>query len=140
LVKARVLEVSSLRPGLKDVISGAVEGTASRWREHLQVSGADVLARFGDGKAALICAGKQHYLACWPDRSLLASTLSYLTAKIGLKTKSLPDGVRTRRRGPLLFTFNYGNTPWHVDTAGEIVLGSRDLQPQHLTIIRLTEA
>ena len=136
LVKARVLEVSSLRPGLAVAVAGQVAGHAKRWREKLEVKGADVLAHFANGDAALICAGHHHYIACWPDMPLLNSVMRLVIAKAGLKPMVLPDGVRLRRRGNLLMAFNYGDQPWTLQAKGQLLLGSRDVQPQQVTILR----
>jgi beta-galactosidase len=60
-----------------------------------------------------------------------------LAAKARVNTLALPAGVRLRRRGPLLFAFNYGDTPWTLENPGEIILGDRDVKPQGVTILRL---
>ena len=70
LVKARVLQVSSLRPGLSCKVKGKVTGSVERWREMLEPfaqGGAEVLATFENGDPALLGAGRHHYLAGWPD-------------------------------------------------------------------------
>lgn len=136
LTKVRVLEVSSLRPGLREAVSGVVEGVASRWLESLDAAGAEVLARFKNGSPALTCSGLHYYLACWPDGSLLDAVMGYLAAKAGLPVRRLPDGIRIRRRGSLVFAFNYGDMPWHWHEEGEVLLGSRDLQPQQIAVVR----
>ena len=135
LVKARVLEVSSMRPGLRYAVEGAIGGAAIRWRETLEVQGADILGRFGDGAAALVAAGNHHYLACWPDTGLLASLMTFMVARAGLPTIELPEGIRLRRRGNLLFAFNYGTTPWRLPDTGKLLIGTRELKPQDVTII-----
>jgi beta-galactosidase len=136
LVKVRVPEVSSLRPGLTAKVKGKVHGDAIRWRDALETGGAEILATFDNGNAALIAADNHHYLACWPDAALLGSLIAFITNKAGVKTSELPDGVRIRRRGDLLFAFNYGTTSWKLPMAGEVVLGSRDMKPQQVTILR----
>ncbi len=136
LVKARVLEVSSMRPGLTNKVEGKVLGAAIRWRDALESNGAEVLASFENGSAAFIASRNHHYLGCWPDVELLGSVMAFATGKAGVKTLEIPEGVRIRRRGNLLFALNYGSTPWTLSAAGEVVLGSRDLQPQQVTILR----
>ena len=133
LVPMRVLEVSSMRPGMAQAVSGAVAGQAVRWREHIETE-ADVLARFVDGNPALIANGLHHYLACWPDEELLAATMTLLASKAGLAVTELPPPVRLRRRGDLIFAFNYGDEPWTAPVAGRIVLGAQDVAPQSVTI------
>ncbi len=136
LVKARVLEVSSMRPGLTAKIKGKVQGAAGRWRDVLEPNGAKILATFENGDAALTAAGHHHYLACWPDEKLLGSLIAFATKRAGLKTCKLPEGVRIRRRGDLLFAFNYSEKSWKLPMAGHVVLGSRVLKPQQVTILR----
>ena len=48
LPNSRVTEVSSLRPGVKVGISGAIRGHAERWREQVETR-AETLATFADG-------------------------------------------------------------------------------------------
>ena len=134
LVKARVLEVSSLRPGVSVKVTGKVKGTAERWREVLDLSGAETLAKFADGDAAFVASGNHHYLACWPDAKLLTAVMKFVTAKAKVETIDLPEGVRIRRRGNLLFAFNYGNVPWKLVAGKSMLLGKREIQPQDLAI------
>src|SRR5690606_37855576 len=61
LLGLRVTAVSSLRPNLVKRVEGAVEGTAGRWRDHVETQ-AEVLARFEDGGAAFVAQGRAHYL------------------------------------------------------------------------------
>jgi beta-galactosidase len=92
-----------------------------------------VLARFGNGDPALTAKGGHHYLACWPDESLLQGTLSYLTAKAGLETVALPDHIRLRKRGGVTFAFNYGTEAWSSPVAGKVILGEAEVKPQTVT-------
>jgi beta-galactosidase len=136
LVNARVVEVSSLRPGLTNQVNGNVRGAAIRWRDALEPNGAEVLATFENGSAAFTRSGCHHYLACWPDADLLQSVVGHLATAAGLPNLDLPEGVRLRRRGSLLFAFNYGPTSWTLSAPGEVMLGSREMKPQQLAILR----
>jgi beta-galactosidase len=136
LVEARVLEVSSLRPGLVNKVGGQMQGGAIRWREELEPNGTEILATFENGSAAFIASDNHHYLACWPDAELLGSVIAFATRKAGVATLDIPEGVRIRHRGNLLFAFNYGPLPWTLPMAGEVVMGSRELGPQQVTILR----
>jgi beta-galactosidase len=135
LIKSRVVEVSSMRPGLAHNVTGEIQGKAQRWREAIEVNGAGVLARFEDGAAALTVSGDHYYLACWPDMNLLDSLMGLLTTKAGLRTLPLPDSIRLRRRGPLLFAFNYGDVAWTLPIAGKLLMGKQTLEPQQVTIL-----
>lgn len=136
LVKLRILEVSSLRPGLTVEVSGAASGRAERWREFAEAKGAEVLARFADGYPALTAAGQHHYLACWPDEMLLRSVLKLLCGKAGLTVIELPPHIRLRRRGGLLFAFNYGEESWTVPVGNTTLLGNLTVPPQDIAILR----
>lgn len=129
----RINQTGSLRPGLSDSVKGAVAGEAIRWREYVTGT-ADVLARFTNGDGAFFANGNQHYLACWPDEALLAATMAYMAQKAGLDTTLLPPGIRIRRRGELLFAFNYDDQPWEAPIDGEVILGAKTVQQQSLTI------
>lgn len=135
LTGTRQTQVASLRPGLGDAVSGKVSGVAIRWREYLETT-SDVLATFENGDPALTGSNGHHYLACWPDEALLASTLSLLAHKAGLETLDVPSHIRIRRRGTLIFAFNYGTEDWTIPVSGEFVLGSKVLKPQEIAIWR----
>jgi beta-galactosidase len=137
VLRARVLEVSSMRPGLFASVKGKVAGSAVRWRETLDVGDAETLAQFENGNAALISADRHHYLACWPDEKLLKSVMKLVVKRAKLTALTLPEGIRLRRRGKLLFAFNYGNKSWTLKVGKTIVLGNREIQPQDLAIIEM---
>ena len=136
LTGARVIQVSSLRPELTETVAGQVGGLAIKWRETVETT-AKVLARFANGDAALTAKGSHHYLACWPDGKLLRETIAMLVGSASLKTLELPDGVRLRRRGDLVFAFNYGATPWQPPRLGKLVLGEEPIAPQSLGVWRV---
>ena len=131
LIPMRVIEVASLRPGLSESVSGAVAGSVSRWSERVEAeAGAEVLARFEAGDPAWIASGRFSYLAGWPDAGLLTQLMAAVAAKAGLATQPLPEGVRWRRRGDLVFAFNYGDSVYVApDGAREFVLGGREIPP-----------
>lgn len=135
LLKSRVIEVSSTRPGISDKVNGKVSGKSERWREHIETA-AQVIASFENGDAALVANGKHHYLACWPDQTLIGQTVAFAAGKAKLKTIKLPEGIRLRRRGSLLFAFNYGSKNWKLPAVGKLLLGGRELKPQEVTIAR----
>jgi beta-galactosidase len=126
-----VLEVSSLRPGLSEKVAGKISGTALRWREYVETP-SQVLARFADKAPALIANGNHHYLACWPDEKLLASSLKLMCSKAKLNPQPLPPHIRLRRRGNVTFAFNYGGKSWTAPVNGKLVLGSKVVKPQDL--------
>jgi beta-galactosidase len=138
LVPIRVLEVASLRPGLRDEVSGSATGAAERWRERIEATGAiEIDARFEDGDPALVRAGRWSYLACWPDATLLANVMLGMAAQAGLPVEPLPEGVRLRRRGHLTFAFNYGDAVYRTPpSATQFLLGGAEVGPSEVAIWR----
>lgn len=131
----RVAQVSGLRPGLKDPVSGEVAGAAIRWREYIEASGT-VLARFGRGDPAFTRKGNMFYLACWPDTHLLNAVMAYVSDAACLTGTKVPDHIRLRRRGDLIFAFNYGTEDWTIPEASDLVFGTSTVEPQSLSIYR----
>ncbi|MFO1037908.1 MAG: beta-galactosidase [Geminicoccaceae bacterium] len=131
LLPMRVAEVASLRPGLEVEVSGSVAGSARRWRERVETS-LTPLATFPDGSAAFVARGNHHYLASWPDGTLLDAVLRHVLAAASVTLTPVPDHVRLRRRGDLTFAFNYGPEPWPLPEGarpvmGDTVVGAQDL-------------
>lgn len=123
----KVTEIASMRPGLVERVEGVVCGTASHWREWLETD-LEPLAVFADGTAALVAAGHIHYLACWPDADLLESLCRYCFGKNGIVAMDLPEHVRIRRRGNLVFAFNYGPVPFDAPVKQQrMLLGNRTI-------------
>jgi beta-galactosidase len=131
LLGLRVTQVASLRPGLVEKVKGKVAGEASRWREYVETS-AKVLARFENKDAALVAHGGQHYLACWPDATLLNDVMALLAKQAGLKTVKLPEHIRLRTCGELTFAFNYGTKAWKAPAGVKLVLGNATVKPQQV--------
>jgi len=135
LLGLRVLQVSSLRPGLVETVKGSISGTASRWVEHIETT-SKVLARFSDKTPALASKGKHHYLACWPDAGLLERVMKQLTKAAKLKVVALPPHIRLRQRGNFMFAFNYGPKFWFLPKGTKPVLGKSPLGPQDFAVWR----
>jgi beta-galactosidase len=129
LVPMRVAEVGSLPPGLTTAVSGRLAGKVERWREHVE-SMAEIVARFADGKPAVIAGGKHVYVAGWPDAALRSALFAWAAKTAGLSTLDLPEGVRIRRRGDLTFAFNYGDVPWTPPVSRGFLLGGPNVDPQ----------
>ncbi len=131
LLPMRVIQVASLRPGLRYAVTGGVAGTMERWREWVEPgAGVEAMARFADGTPALLRAGRAHYLAGWPDAAMLDAAMRRVLDAAGLAVMELPPGVRLRRRGDTAFAFNYGPEPWTAPASGRFVLGGPVVPPQ----------
>jgi beta-galactosidase len=135
LLRLRVIEVSSLRPGVTLAVAGAIAGHAERWREVVE-TGAEAAASFADDAPALVVNANCHYLACWPDSGALRSLMALLCRKAELRTIELPAEVRLRRRGDLVFAFNYGESPWPAPFGGEPLLGASSVPPRGFAVWR----
>ena len=133
LIPMRVIEVASMRPGIRTPISGEIDGASERWLEHIETD-ARVLARFANGWPVLVAEGRSHYLGMWPDAAALSSLMNCVADKAGLATVALPEGVRLRRRGGLLFAFNYGVEPWPAPFAAAPILGDAVVAPRSYTV------
>lgn len=119
LIDLRVARVQSLRPGIEvPVLMGDTRHYAARWREDIE-HGRDVAvqARFGDGAPALLRQGRVCYLAGWFDAAMQREVMRCAATAAGLAPVVLPDGLRLRRRGDLLFVINYDAQPAVLDVA-----------------------
>ena len=135
LVPLRVIEAASMRPGVTKAVEGAIGGGAERWWEHIE-TGANVLSRFADGGPALIASGRAHYVGFWPDTATLGALMRRFAGAAGLATLDLPEAVRLRRRGDLLFAFNYGVEPWTAPFADKPILGDASVAPRGYSVWR----
>jgi beta-galactosidase len=113
LIDVRIPRVESLRPGAVEGVRFAGRtGQALRWRETLEMgSDVEIEARFADATPASVKQGRVRYLAAWFDAGLQTALLRRAAVAAGLAVTDLPDAVRLRRRGDLLFAFNYGDRP-----------------------------
>jgi beta-galactosidase len=116
----RVSAVESLRPGHFEPVPDR-EGRVINWLEHVETELVPRLSTVA-GKGIWFQSGRAHYLAGWPDASLMLEILATLVAECGLSVRPLPQGVRLRRHGQVEFAFNYG--PRDADMAGLIREGA----------------
>lgn len=112
LIDIRVTRVESLRPGAEEtVLYRGRRQTARRWCETLDHgTRVAVDACFSNGSPAVMHQGNVHYFAAWFDLEFQRVLLRDIARKAGLEPIELPSGLRIRRRGNLLFAFNYSNT------------------------------
>lgn len=104
LVGGRVVLSESWRPGL------AIEGEGwqgSGWFDHLEGKAVpDMTGRCG--RTACWRNGRVRYAACWPQGSFIERVIERAAADAGLPAEPLPEGIRQRRCGERVFTFDYG--------------------------------
>ncbi len=87
---------------------------------------------------AVIHYERRIYIAGWPDADLRNEIMRFAAKEAGLPVFDLPEGVRLRRRGTLMFAFNYGAEIWTVPNLGQVdwLLGSAEIGPQQLACWR----
>jgi beta-galactosidase len=132
----RVLSVETLRPGCEGRIRWNGRTYASgRWREEIEVGeGLSILGRYEDDTPALVRKGRVLYLATLTDGAFLIDLFEDLAQAADLAPVRLPEGLRLRRRGDLVFALNYSDrsqtapAPEGADfVLGGPVVGARDV-------------
>ena len=116
-----------------------IKGHINVWREQGQCSGTS------DGKGiddmpVVTTGNKGSYLCGWPDENLLKAIMKEQMLSAGLTTVSLPEYLRVRQRGNLLFFTNYGKQKVSIpkEYNGEFLLGQRELAQSGLAILKST--
>ena len=116
-----------------------IKGHMNVWREQGQCSGTT------DGKGiddmpVVTTGNKGSYLCGWPDENLLKAIMKEQMLSAGLTTVSLPEYLRVRQRGNLLFFTNYGKQKVSIpkEYNGEFLLGQRELGQSDLAILKST--
>jgi beta-galactosidase len=139
MLDAKVTRVESLPHNAPVSIEG-MAGDIRFWREFVETGPqCETLLRAGDGHALLLRQGSIHYLAGWPDPQAMVPIVGALVENAGIAIMHLPEGLRLRRAGDLLFGFNYGPEP--VDIApfvgqGDYLLGQAILPPSGVACLR----
>ena len=116
-----------------------IKGHINVWREQGQCSGTS------DGKGiddmpVVTTGNKGSYLCGWPDENLLKAIMKEQMLSAGLTTVLLPQYLRVRQRGNLLFFTNYGKQKVSIPEKynGEFLLGQRELAQSDLAILKST--
>ena len=136
----KVTRVDALPQELpKEVEWKGIKGHMNVWREQGQCSGTS------DGKGiddmpVVTTGNKGSYLCGWPDENLLKAIMKEQMLSAGLTTVSLPEYLRVRQRGNLLFFTNYGKQKVSIpkEYNGEFLLGQRELAQSGLAILKST--
>ncbi len=140
LLDLTVSRVESL-PDHSPVALKGGEGTLKYWREFTEpAGGCEAAIACHDDAPALVAQGKLHYLCGWPDDGAARHIIGTLARRAGLETLRLPDGLRLRRAGDLLFAFNYSGTTINVAAFVKdkpCVFGSAQLEPSGVAIFRV---
>jgi beta-galactosidase len=140
LLDLKVSRVDSLPAGVEVSVKGG--GSARLWREKTE-GGAEVIMEDVEGVPVLLSQGKVFYLTASGDRSLMQRVADYLIAEADVPVMQLPAGVRCRVRGGLRIYVNYAATAQTLNKApdeADYVVGSADMPPAGVTVVRLAKA
>lgn len=143
LVDIRVARVESLRPGVREPVrfvgAAGEAGEAHGWRESLETGPAvTVEASYADGSPALVRQDRVRYLAGCFDPASTAAILAQAARDGGLVPQPLPEGLRVRRRGDLLFVLNYSEQPQSLRLpAAQWLLGGAEVAPRGVAIAHI---
>ena len=123
--------------------AGAGKFRASNLREIVRPEGAQVAATFAeDGRGALFARGKLRYLACRANAELADAVVREAMRAANVAETAPPRNVRVRRRGDLLWFFNYGPKPARIRNRipGDFVLGGEKIPPAGVSALRVSAA
>ena len=114
------------------------KGQLRVWREHGNSSGISE-GNSKDGFPVITSGNQGSYLCGWPDENLLRAIMEEQMISAGLKPVTLPEYLRVRQRGNLLFFTNYGKEIIEIPNffEGEIIMGSKNMKQADVTILKL---
>ena len=137
LLPLKVIQVESLPSEIEKVNWRAQEYSVGIWKERVETE-LEPEMTFSDGRGAAFRHKGYYYFAFWPNESLLVDFFDRLAGEAGLNPRQLPRGVRLRRRGDLVFAFNFSNqvSEISVPTKAHFLVGGKEVQPGEVAIWR----
>ncbi len=115
-------------------------GSVHTWREQVD-SPLEPLVCTNEGDGVWYAHERRHYLAACPDEAFLDVVVRRLAEEAGLTPLILEPGVRVRRRGRLMFAFNYADDVRGVPVPdAPLLLGEPRLPPGGVAVWRDPEA
>lgn len=124
LMPIKVTRVESL----PDFYSVATDGgfNAIKWREKVS-GGLEAIDKFDDGWGFYYYHDRCHYLnACLDEESLVRFVENRLS-EVGISTYKCTEGLRVRRKGNLVFAFNFGPDSVELDRSKRYLIGGSTL-------------
>ncbi len=107
----KVAQVASLPPGFEAGLTwNNTVYPVGIWQEDI-VSELEAVGQFVGGGGGIYRSERWHYLGFWPDAAFLIDYIEAILADLGIDVQRLPERVRMRRRGDLIFAFNTGPEP-----------------------------
>ncbi|WOJ94541.1 beta-galactosidase [Congregibacter variabilis] len=128
VIPVRVLAVDSMRPGATRSFNYAGRSFEStRWHESVE-SDSEPQIRCDDGAGLWYSAGSNHYINAHVPEAFLTMVMQEILAEETIQYEALPEGFRIRRRGPLIFAFNFSPETRHFEAKdAHRILGSSQI-------------
>lgn len=136
MLPIKVTRVESLRPGVVRALDwNGARFEIGAWVEWIELGQgrAQPLARFADGRPALVeCNRQRFYLACQPTRDLVDALAAEIVKRARIRATPIPETLRKVERGGVTFAFNYDGAPAEAPapSSAEFLLGTRTLAPK----------
>lgn len=118
---------------LKVVRVESLGGQPCEWLEQVETALDEV-------SPGIFGQSRYHYASYYPIDGALEALLARLAAEAGLDCIALPEGLRLRRTGNLVFAFNYGTEPADLpgDAIETFLLGEGRLAPAGVAVGTIT--
>ncbi|MBD5771994.1 beta-galactosidase [Marinomonas colpomeniae] len=128
LLPLKVERVDALPEHTQPAVSGRWgKGNLKHWHEQISTE-LPCLLKDDSGNPVLMGSERHFYLGSCLDNDLLKTSLAKLAEKAELPTYYLPDGIRVRERGDVIFVFNYGVRSISFEPEGaELVVGNKNI-------------
>lgn len=137
LVGLRVLSVETLREDCSEpLLWNKSEYQSCIWREQLETTGAQIIAKYSNGDPAIVGRDRFIYLGTLTDRQFLLAFFDHHCQKAAIKTYRWGEDIRICQRGNLMFAFNYADHPLTLPLGPEteFLLGNKELSAHGVTV------
>ncbi|GAB3482855.1 beta-galactosidase [Marinomonas epiphytica] len=109
-------------------------GKLKHWHEQIATQ-LPVLLQDSEANPVLVGEGKRFYLGSCLDTKVLKDCFARLAEKAGLVTTYLPEGVRLRERGDLIFVLNYSKNSYvYQPVNADLLIGDKTLNTASVAI------
>ncbi|MFK8049374.1 MAG: beta-galactosidase [Halioglobus sp.] len=139
LLPMKILSVETLRADCTESMTWENrEYQSGIWREELEASDVQTLAKYEDGSPAVIQHERFIYMATLTDDQFLQDFFMAQCVTAGIKTYFFGPDIRVCQRGELMFAFNYSaqEHALPLDSDVEVLLGSLAIKPRDITVWR----
>ncbi|MEN7341673.1 MAG: beta-galactosidase [Pseudomonadota bacterium] len=135
LIDLTVVSVDGIRPGERISLKHDNDQFAYRWIEHVDTA-LPAQWETTDGRSILFGNDRISYLAASVDEQALRELIAAQCVGAGIPTSPVPDDLRVRERGDLLFVFNYGSTAQRSPIPGTPLRGEALIPPASYAVYR----